>query len=94
MECYSRAIEEECGCVLFYMPRLTRQTKICTRLLSSCYNPLRISLENGINSKYQCTCYPPCDEINYSGVVATTPLIKPNPKANSALSNLSIETIR
>lgn len=89
-----KAIEEECGCVIFYMPRLHQHSRICTRASSDCYNPLRISLENGKHPKYKCLCYPPCDEIKYSGVVSTTPLIMPSPHAKSTLSNFTMEKIR
>lgn len=92
MECYSRAIENECGCVLYYMPRLNHNSKICNRGNYRCYNPLRISLERGDNAKYNCHCYPACDEISYSGTISSAPLI-PFPDAASQLAGLSNDTI-
>lgn len=94
MECFSQAIEEECGCVFYYMPRINQNSKICTRSSFNCYNPLRISLERGESSKYKCLCYPACDSLTYSGEVSATPLIEPIPNTESMLSNFSIESIR
>lgn len=92
MECYSRAVENECGCVLFYMPRLNQNSKVCDRGNSRCYNPLRISMERGDNAKYNCRCYPPCAEINFSGAISTAPLI-PFPESSSLLADFSNVTI-
>lgn len=87
-------MEQECGCVMYYMPRLNQNGKICTRANFDCYNPLRISLERGENAKYQCSCYPACDSLSFSGDVSAAPLIPPHLNAKSSLANFSIESIR
>lgn len=92
MECYSRVIEKECGCVIFYMPRLNESSKVCNHGQNKCYNPLRISLERGENKQYDCHCLPACDEISYSGTLSTAPLMS-HPDPASDLANYSMETI-
>lgn len=92
MECYSRVIEIECGCVIYYMPRLNQSSKVCNRGHNNCYNPLRISLERGENEKYDCRCFPACDEISYSGTLSTAPLV-PYPDPASDLRNYSKSTV-
>lgn len=92
MECQSRAIEKECGCVIYYMPRFDQNSKVCNRGNNVCYNPLRISLERGENKKYNCRCLPACDEISYSGTLSTAPLV-PFPDPASSLANYTNTTI-
>lgn len=93
MECYSRAIEKVCGCVIYYMPRLNESSKVCHRGQNKCYNPLRISLERGENKQYDCQCFPACDEISFSGTISTAPLML-HPDPVSDLANYTMETIR
>lgn len=92
MECFSEAMEQECGCVMYYMPRLNQNSKICTRANYECYNPLRISLERRENSKYDCSCYPSCNSISYSGELSTIPFVPPHLNTKSSLSNFSAES--
>lgn len=92
MECFSHAMEQECGCVMYFMPRLNANTKICTRANFDCYNPLRISLERGENLKYSCSCLPPCNSLSYSGDVSATPFMPPHLNPRSSLSNFSAES--
>lgn len=93
MECYSHAIEDACGCVIYYMPRLSQNISVCSRASSSCYNSIRISLDRGENVNYSCPCLPACDELSYSGTITTAPLITTKFNANSDLTNYSNETI-
>lgn len=65
MECESRIIEETCGCVQFYMPRLNGDTNICNQRDFKCFDELSISIELGINQSFTCSCLPGCFEINY-----------------------------
>lgn len=74
MECFSRVIEEVCGCVIYYLPRFNQHTKICNRAESSCYNKVRIAMERGDDLDHKCDCNAGCDELNFFGEVSTTPL--------------------
>lgn len=65
MECESRIIEEKCGCVQFYMPRLHNDTNICNQKDFKCYNRLSTVADLGIDDSITCKCMPGCFEINY-----------------------------
>lgn len=67
MECESRIIEENCGCVQFYMPRLNENTKICNQKDYECYN--RINTATDMSDDIACKCSPGCFEINYKASV-------------------------
>ena len=41
MECESRLTESVCGCVLYYMPRTTDDTTICSRKDAECYEKIK-----------------------------------------------------
>lgn len=96
MECFSKIIEEVCGCVIYYMPRINVNTKICNRAESKCYNPIRISIERGDNTQYRCKCMPGCDELNYFGEQSSAPLETTNffQKDASKIKSYPIETIK
>lgn len=94
MECFSQAIEDACGCNIYYMPRFNRNARVCTRADSNCYNSVRISLERGENAKFRCACLPACDELSYSGAISSTPLITTHSRGKSPLANFSTEAIK
>lgn len=85
---------QECGCVVYYMPRISQKTKICNRVNSKCYNSVRISLERGDNKEYQCHCLPGCDELCFSGEVSVAPLTITKFNVRNQLENFSDEEIR
>lgn len=65
MECEASIIEEICGCVQFFMPRLNDTTNICNQKDFKCYEDLSIAIELGLNQTFTCTCLPGCFEISY-----------------------------
>lgn len=93
MECFSQAIESECGCVIYYMPRFHDQSRVCNRIDSNCYNPLRILLERGEHSKYKCNCLPACNELDFTGESSAAKL-KNDFIVKSNLLNFSEQTIK
>lgn len=94
MECLSRVVENECGCVIYYMPRFNPNAKICDRENSNCYNSVRMKLEYGETSQFNCNCLPGCDEISYTASVTTAPLRETHFKEKYQFQNFTIETIR
>lgn len=66
MECQSRKIEESCGCVLYYMPRISEDSNICSRKDMACVNNVMLLVELNQNQSFQCSCMPGCFEINYN----------------------------
>lgn len=76
------------------MPIINKNTKVCNRAESSCYNSIRLSLERGDNARYTCNCLPGCDELSFSGEISSAALTKTNFDLGNQLLNFSDEIIR
>ncbi|XP_058817822.1 pickpocket protein 28 [Topomyia yanbarensis] len=74
MECEARLIQENCGCVLYYMPKLQEDTKICGKADAGCYEEIRSSIAFTANTSLMCSCLPGCFEISYSSDLSTAQL--------------------
>lgn len=74
MECESRYLIEQCGCVLYYMPRFDESTNICNRDDWQCYETIKLAVESASNDSFQCNCLPGCFEMNYGAEVSTARL--------------------
>ncbi|XP_055610822.1 pickpocket protein 28-like [Uranotaenia lowii] len=74
MECEARLIQENCGCVLYYMPKLTEDVKICSQADAHCYEEIRTSIAFTSNTSLMCTCLPGCFEISYAMDISTADL--------------------
>lgn len=83
---------QKCGCLIYYLPRINYNARICTRADSNCYNTIRMSLEQNENSSL-CQCTPGCDEISFVGEMSTTPLTITTNK-QTPLRNFSLEKIK
>ncbi|EAT48395.1 AAEL000582-PA [Aedes aegypti] len=66
MECEARLIQDNCGCVLYYMPKLEEDNKICSKADAGCYEKIRSSIAQTANNTLSCSCLPGCFEISYS----------------------------
>uniref|UniRef100_A0A182Q3R4 Pickpocket n=1 Tax=Anopheles farauti TaxID=69004 RepID=A0A182Q3R4_9DIPT len=74
LECEAKLILENCGCVLYYLPKLYEDTKICSRANARCYEQIRSSIAFTANTSLSCTCLPGCFEISYIPDVTTAEL--------------------
>ncbi|XP_055644078.1 pickpocket protein 28 [Toxorhynchites rutilus septentrionalis] len=74
MECEARLIQENCGCVLYYMPKLREDTKICSKADAGCYEEIKSSIALTANTSLMCSCLPGCFEISYSMYLTTAEL--------------------
>ncbi|XP_050069276.1 pickpocket protein 28 [Anopheles maculipalpis] len=74
LECEAQLILENCGCVLYYLPKLYEDTKICSRANARCYEQIRSSIAFTANDSLSCTCLPGCFEISYIPDVTTAEL--------------------
>ncbi|XP_053669881.1 pickpocket protein 28 [Anopheles nili] len=74
LECEAKLILENCGCVLYYLPKLYEDTKICSRANARCYEQIRNSIALTANTSLSCTCLPGCFEISYIPDVTTAEL--------------------
>lgn len=71
MECESRLVSQECGCVLYYMPRVDENTTICSQDQIDCAAKLKQTIQMGMDATARCDCMPGCFEINYRADVST-----------------------
>lgn len=69
-ECQSRIMDENCGCVVYYMPRIRPDINICSRKDHKCFNMVRTAVELGLNQSFVCKCLPACFEVGYGNTLA------------------------
>lgn len=72
LECTSRTIEKECGCVLYYMPRFNENTKICSQNDAHCYAKIKLAVESSYNDTFSCQCMPGCFALSYVGEISSS----------------------
>lgn len=70
MECKSRTIEKECGCVPYYMPRFTEDTKICSQGDAECYDEIKMAIDSSYNDTFNCKCLPGCFSVIYGAHIS------------------------
>lgn len=75
MECQARIIDEKCGCVAYYMPRLSRHTRICGRADYACFRTELTAIERSDRTSDTCKCLSGCFELSFVGNPSTAPII-------------------
>lgn len=78
MECQSRIIAELCGCIIYYLPKISEGIRICSRSDFNCYNRVKTAIERGESDTYQCVCLPACYELNFAAELSSAPLVSEN----------------
>lgn len=74
MECQSKLLIHICGCVLYYMPRINENTRICSQADELCYESAKLTIEVGANKTLRCHCQPGCFEISYTSEISAARL--------------------
>lgn len=75
MECESLLIGKHCGCVLYYMPKVSEDIKICSRQDAQCYERVRVAIELQNDRTFSCTsCLPGCYEYSFGRELTTAQL--------------------
>lgn len=72
LECKSRIIEQQCGCVLHYLPRLDKYTKICSLQDAHCYDRISLAIDSLYYDAFHCQCLPGCFAMNYRPEISMT----------------------
>lgn len=85
---------QACGCVIYYMPRMNADAKICSQANVKCYNSIRILIERGDDIETKCNCLPGCIELSFTGEISSAPLTTLHFQKENHLANFSAETIR
>lgn len=63
-------MDENCGCAIYYMPRIRPDINICGRNNQKCVAMVRAAIELGQNKSFVCTCLPACFEVSYANALA------------------------
>lgn len=58
-------MDEICGCIVYYMPRIRGDMNICSRNEFKCIERVQMIIY-GSNSNFSCQCLPPCFEVGYA----------------------------
>lgn len=75
MECESLLIEFHCGCVMYYMPKMNEDIKICSRQDAQCYERVRIAIDLQLDTNFTCfSCLPACFEYSFGRELTTAAL--------------------
>lgn len=69
-ECQSRIMAENCGCAVYYMPRIRADINICGRKDIKCVTMVKAAVELGQNKSFECNCLPACFEVSYANTLA------------------------
>lgn len=56
------------------MPRVSEDTKICSRQDYACFNKVSLAIDVSYNESFQCACLPGCFEIYYKPSVYSASL--------------------
>lgn len=63
LECMASVIIEQCGCILYFMPR-DNSTEICKSKDLDCVSEADMNFQTD-EVQDNCNCYPPCNRIEY-----------------------------
>lgn len=75
MECEALLMAQHCDCVMYYMPKLNEDIKICSRSNSQCYEHVRTEIKLQNNQNYSCSyCLPGCFEYSFGREITTAAL--------------------
>ncbi|XP_055696221.1 pickpocket protein 28-like [Lutzomyia longipalpis] len=72
MECESKTIAEQCGCIMYYMPKTEADIEICSLKDVECYENIKNAIKG--NASFSCSCLPACHEIEYERRFSSGPL--------------------
>jgi amiloride-sensitive sodium channel len=73
MECVADLLQENCDCVLYYMPKM-EGSKICNKKKAVCYDNVLYSIASTENQNLSCICLPSCFEVVYEKEISSARL--------------------
>lgn len=75
MECEALLMAKHCECVMYYMPKVNEDIKICSRRDVSCFERVKNAIELANNRNYSCSyCLPACFEYSFGRELTTAAL--------------------
>lgn len=75
-ECESRIILEQCGCIMYFMPRIKSDVNICGPKDWKCYEINKNFIDLSLNSSFMCSCMPGCFGINYDTEISMARMLE------------------
>ncbi|XP_055372760.1 pickpocket protein 28-like [Condylostylus longicornis] len=85
-ECIAKHMARECGCVLYYLPRLASDIKICGPVDNDCTRHIENKISEANNNITCEDCYPACFDLSYLSSISS---VKINPNTFMEYSNIS-----
>ncbi|XP_055842660.1 pickpocket protein 28-like [Episyrphus balteatus] len=75
LECEAQIIFEHCGCILYYLPKIDPDTKICGPKDNRCTKLIQSEIQSS-SGNYSCdSCLPACFELSYNPTVTATKMV-------------------
>lgn len=75
MECEALLMAQHCDCVMYYMPKVNEDVKICSRKDVTCYDRVRVAIELQNDMNYSCHfCLAGCYEYSFGRELTTAAL--------------------
>ena len=95
MECEAQIVQNECDCVMYYMPRINADTNICGRSADECYSKVRKQVDASEDDASVCNCLPGCFAMSYDSDLSFSKIV-PNGKVvqESLLKDVSHDFVR
>lgn len=75
MECESRIYDNNCGCIMYYLPRIRDDVSICGGSDQLCVKNVMQLIESKTNSSFTCNCLPSCYAIGYEAELSVAPTL-------------------
>ncbi|XP_055915485.1 pickpocket protein 28 [Eupeodes corollae] len=75
LECEAHIIYKRCGCILYYLPKIDPDTKICGPKDNQCSKSVQSEIQS-TSGNYSCdSCLPACFELSYNPTVTSTKMV-------------------
>lgn len=75
MECEARIYDQNCRCILYYLPRIREDITICGGTDQMCVQNVMRLIESKTNGSFLCNCLPSCYAINYEAELSSAPTL-------------------
>lgn len=75
MECEASIYDQNCGCIMYYLPIIREDVNICGGADQLCIQNVMHMIESKTNDSFQCNCLPSCYAINYEAEISTAQLL-------------------
>lgn len=75
MECEASIYDQNCGCIMYYLPIIREDVNICGGADQLCVQNVMHMIESKTNDSFMCNCLPSCYAINYEAAISAAPIL-------------------